>query len=144
LNRTENVNFFFEDTEQFDLDKYKYREWINKILESEGSVPGFLNVIFVSDEYIFQLNKKHLKHDYFTDVITFDYSSPEEKNISGDIFISIDRVKENAKKYKQETGKEIRRIIAHGILHLLSYDDKTESKKKEMKIKEDFYLDQFC
>ena len=144
MNSTEKINFFFEDTEQFELDKDKYREWINKIIKSEGSVPGFLNVIFVSDKYILQLNKKHLNSDYYTDVISFDYSDPLEENICGDIFISIDTVKANAKKFNQETRNEILRIVAHGLLHLLGYDDKTDEAKNEMKSKEDFYLEEFC
>jgi len=97
-----------------------------------------LNYIFCSDTYLHKINLEYLKHDTLTDIITFDYS--EKKQISGDIFISIDRIKENALKFNQSTDIELNRVLIHGVLHLLGYKDKTPKEKETMRAKEDFYL----
>jgi len=97
-----------------------------------------LNYIFCSDTYLHKINLEYLKHDTLTDIITFDYS--EKKQISGDIFISIDRIKENAPKFNQSTDIELNRVLIHGVLHLLGYKDKTPKEKETMRAKEDFYL----
>jgi len=143
LNIQKKVNFFFEDIEQFEFNKEKYREWVVRIIKSEGSVPGFLNIVFVSDEYLLDLNKKHLSHDYYTDVISFGYSFEEYDNIYGDIFISIESIKENAKEYDESFKNELLRVIAHGVLHLLGYDDKKPELKKVMQEKENIYINSF-
>ncbi len=143
MNIQKKVNFFFEDIEQFEFNKEKYREWVVRIIKSEGSVPGFLNIVFVSDEYLLDLNKKHLSHDYYTDVISFGYSFEEYDNICGDIFISIESIKENAKEYDESFKNELLRVIAHGVLHLLGYDDKKPELKKVMQEKENIYINSF-
>ncbi|MBO4581645.1 MAG: rRNA maturation RNase YbeY [Bacteroidales bacterium] len=102
---------------------------------------GRLAYIFCSDEYLLNINKKYLKHNYLTDVITFDYTNDNE--ISGDIFISAERVKENAKTYGQTFFCETLRVILHGALHLCGYKDKTEAEKKQMRAKENYYLEKY-
>lgn len=114
------------------------RSWIISAIKKEKRKPGTINFIFCTDKYLLTLNKKYLRHNTLTDIITFDFS---EKNlISGDIYISINRIKENAVMFKTSFNDEINRVIIHGILHLCGYTDKTKSKKKEMKIREDYYL----
>ena len=100
---------------------------------------GNINIIFCSDNYILDVNVKYLGHDYFTDIITFDYC---EKNIlSGDLFISIDTVRDNAEFYKTEFQDELNRVIVHGLLHLIGYDDHTPEEQKIMREKEIYYLE---
>ena len=118
--------------------KKKIRQWIINASKQEGKTPGAINVIFTSDSYLYGLNVKHLDHDTYTDIITFDYTSDNE--ISGDIFISIDRVKENAKELMIPINNELHRVIIHGVLHLIGYKDKTPQQKKIMTAKEDYYL----
>jgi len=112
--------------------------WIYKTIKQENKQPGEINFIFCSDEYLLKINREHLKHDYYTDIITFDYS--EKGSISGDIYISVDRIRDNAKTYHVTLKNEVQRVIIHGVLHLLGYLDKTPSQKKLMTHKEDFYL----
>ena len=114
------------------------KKWIEKSILDEKQTPGTLNFILCSDDYLLGINRKYLKHDFYTDIITFDYS--DDQNISGDIFISIDRVKENARKYSVKISDELHRVIIHGVLHLLGYNDKSPGEQSEMKAKEDFYL----
>ncbi|NQU88032.1 MAG: rRNA maturation RNase YbeY [Mariniphaga sp.] len=102
---------------------------------------GEITVVFCSDEYLLQLNKEFLDHDYFTDIITFDYC--DNNIISGDIFVSIDRIHYNAKKYNVGFNIELHRVLFHGVLHLIGYNDKTSGEKKEMRSKEDYYLNEF-
>lgn len=133
------INFFTEDT-SYDLKgKIAIRKWITETITNEGYSLNELNFIFCSDEYLLRVNQDFLQHDYYTDVITFD-NSEELKMILGDIFISIDRVKDNAKQNKVSTHDELCRIMIHGTLHLLGYRDKTKKAKLEMTAKEDFYL----
>jgi probable rRNA maturation factor len=112
--------------------------WLNKIIKSEKHKPGEISFIFCSDKYLLKMNRAYLKHDYYTDIITFDYC--ESNIVSGDIFISIDRVKDNAKQYKATFQAELYRVMAHGILHLCGYGDKTKAQIKVMQQKEDYYL----
>ena len=108
------------------------------VAESEIKKLGNINIIFCSDNYILDVNMKYLQHDYFTDIITFDYC---EKNVlSGDLFISIDSVRENALFYGTEFSDELNRVMVHGVLHLAGYDDHTEEEIKTMRSKEDYYL----
>ena len=106
--------------------------------ESEVRRLGDISVIFCSDNYILDVNIKYLGHDYFTDIITFDYC--EGDRLSGDLFISIDSVRENAVHYGTEFEDELNRVMVHGVLHLVGYDDHTAAEKKEMRAKEDYYL----
>ena len=127
------VEIFFEDTNDLALDPVETENWLNKICNSEGKELGDVNLIFCSDNYLLELNIKHLEHDYYTDIITFDYS---EETISGDLFISIDRVEDNANSYKVPFLEELNRVIAHGVLHLIGYGDKTEPESATMRLKE--------
>ena len=120
------------------MQKRKITNWIKETIHSEGKKSGEISFIFCSDNYLLEVNKKYLNHDYFTDIITFDYV--ENNIISGDIFISCDRVKENAKEFDKTFENELSRIIIHGVLHLLGYKDKVKKDKLLMTQKEDFYL----
>ncbi len=132
------INFFYENIETFSL-KEKLDDWIVQTIQTEKKQAGEINVIFCSDEHLLKMNIEHLNHDFYTDIITFDYSKNDI--VSGDLFISKDRVEENAGKFSVSFEQEIHRVIIHGILHLLAYNDQTEEEKKQMRAKENFYLD---
>lgn len=133
------IHYFSEDT-AFNLkDKRKINSWIKKTIELESFNPGDINFIFCSDSYLLKLNQEYLNHHTLTDIITFD-SSEEENTISGDIFISIDRIKENAENLNVHFTTELHRVIIHGILHLCGYTDKSKDEKTAMREKEDHYL----
>ena len=136
---TENINFFKEDISYLYEDKDETRAWIEKVAEQEGFRTGDINLVFCSDSYLYDLNVKFLHHNTYTDIITFDLSEDEEV-ISGDIFISVERARENSGKYNVSHLHEIRRLIAHGILHLAGYGDKTTQEKALMRQKEDYYI----
>ncbi|MGE5381837.1 MAG: rRNA maturation RNase YbeY [Omnitrophica WOR_2 bacterium] len=132
------INFFSEDI-AFELEnKQTIIRWINQVIEDHKSSLGTINYIFCNDEYLLRLNKQYLDHDTYTDIITFDYSTP--KVLSGEIYISIDRVEENSIKFKSTFLNELHRVIIHGILHLTGQGDKTEKESKIMRSKEDHYL----
>ena len=136
------INFFTEDI-KFNLpEKQKRKAWLKKIALSEDFKVGELNYIFCSDEYLYQINVDYLNHHTYTDIITFD-NSEEEKLIEGDIFVSIDRVKENAQKHGQEELSELSRVISHGLLHLMGYKDKTKADAELMRSKEAFAIELF-
>jgi probable rRNA maturation factor len=128
----ENITFRFNKREEISL-------WIKMVIKKEGKSLENLNFIFCNDSYLRKINKEFLQHDYNTDIITFDNSTEKEK-IEGDIFISAERVKVNAKEYKTSFADELHRVIIHGILHLCGYSDKSEKSQKEMRVKEDQYL----
>ncbi len=132
-------NFFTEDVTYNLKGKLALKKWLQETIAAEGYKLAELNFIFCSDEYLLRVNQDFLQHDYYTDVITFD-NSEELKTILGDIFISIDRVKDNASQNNATTHDELCRIMIHGTLHLLGYLDKTKKAKTEMTAKEDFYL----
>lgn len=113
----------------------KLSEWIRLCIKKEGYSIGEINYIFCNDAYLHKLNVAFLKHDTYTDIISFDYTIGKE--ISGDVFISIERVKENANKYKELLDNEINRVLIHGVLHYLGYKDKTKEEKEQMRAKED-------
>ena len=133
------INFFLEDTNYRIRKKKSIKKWIIEAINLENEALDNLNIILTSDNYLHQLNIEHLNHDTLTDVITFEYNNEEEPILS-DIFISIDRVKENAKEFKQSQLNELHRIIIHGTLHLLGYKDKNKTDKDIMTKKEDYYL----
>ena len=108
------------------------------VVKKEGSVVKDLNFIFCNDLFLLKMNKRYLKHNSLTDIITFNYSN--KNNLSGDVFISIDRVKENALLFSESFENELKRVIIHGVLHLLGYKDKSKKEKNNMRNKEDFYL----
>lgn len=119
-------------------DKNLIINWLNLSLKKEKKISGELNFIFCSDKYLLKINQEYLNHDYYTDIITFDYT---QKNlVSGDIYISIDRVKENATTYQVSFQNELLRVIIHGVLHLCGYKDKTRADARLMREKEDYYL----
>jgi len=118
------------------------QRWIKKVITSENKEMGEINYIFCSDEYLLERNIKYLDHDTLTDIITFNYC--KGKIITSDIMISIDRVKENSTIFDNSFSEELHRVMIHGILHLIGYDDKTEKEKKLMKEKENFYLKKLC
>lgn len=134
------INFFNEDTTYNLKGKRALKNWIENIIIAEGYKLEELNFIFCSDEFLLRINQDFLQHDYYTDVITFD-NSEEPKTIMSDIFISIDRVKDNAKQNNATTYDELCRIMIHGTLHLLGYKDKTPKEKSLMTQKEDACLD---
>lgn len=133
------ISFFTESVTYNLPQKLKVKKWIKATIEKEGFELQELNFIFCSDEYLLGINQQYLNHDTYTDIITFD-NSDEEKQIVSDIFISIERVKENAKTFKTPDFDEVCRIMIHGTLHLLGYKDKGKAAKVLMTQKEDEYL----
>ena len=132
--------FFFKESIKFRLSKRKQlKDWILEIIKKEGYSISNINFIFCTDSSLRKINKQYLDHDYFTDIITFD-NSVLKKTIEGDIFISIERVIVNSKKFTSSFNDELHRVMAHGVLHLIGYGDKTKSQKTEMKTREDFWL----
>ena len=132
------INFHSEDVDFHLINEKKTIKWIKDSIKNENKIVGEISYIFCSDEYLHKMNLEYLNHDTFTDIITFDYT--EKNNVSGDIFISIDRVKENAVKFKTIFENELSRVIIHGVLHLIGYKDKSIQDKEQMRSKEDFYL----
>lgn len=118
-----------------------YLQWVQAVISLWKSVPGALNFVFVSDERLLEMNRQFLGHDYFTDILTFE--NAEGDDLSGDIFISVDRVRENADLYGDGFEWELRRVMAHGLLHLLGFSDKSEAETKEMRKAEDLSLKLF-
>jgi len=129
------ILFFNEDVSLPVFSKSKISNWIIRCVIDEDFQVGNISFIFVSDDYLLKMNQQYLNHDYFTDIITFDYC--EEEIISGDIFVSVDRVRENASSLGQEFNRELFRVMIHGVLHLMGYHDKTDEEKKQMRTKED-------
>ena len=132
---TQNISFSLKN-------KKELKRWISHTLLSEKKNLGQIDFIFCDDAFLLQYNKTYLKHNAYTDIITFDYSIKKSNPllISGDIFISIERVKENASKFNTSFMNEIHRVMIHGVLHLIGYKDKGKKDKLAMRIKEDFYL----
>lgn len=133
------IQFFSEETSFSPKAKTALRSWINETILSEKHQLQELNFIFCSDEYLLKINQQYLDHDTYTDIITFDHSEFKGE-IYGDIFISIDRVKENAKTFQTTTLNELHRVIIHGTLHLLGFTDKKNADKEKMTAKENQYL----
>lgn len=131
------IQFFFEDIDKIEIEA-NLSNRLEDIILSEGKKPGEINYIFCDDEYLLQVNREYLKHDYYTDVITFDYV--KGKTISGDIFVSLPRIFDNAETLSKDFESEFFRVLAHGVLHLCGYKDKTDEEIAEMRSKEDYYL----
>jgi rRNA maturation RNase YbeY len=132
------VNLFFEDVEVLDLRPEFFVSWLSELCIQEGKTLGEITVVFSSDDYLLEVNREHLNHDYYTDIITFDYC--EGDVVSGDLFISVDRVRENAIEFNEMFHVELNRVVAHGTLHLIGYGDKSGDEAKLMREKESFAL----
>lgn len=132
------VSYFAEDTAFAFKEKRLTSRWLKFVAQSEAKRLGDIAIIFCSDNYILDVNIKYLQHDYYTDIITFDYC--EGDKLSGDLFISIDSVRENASFYSSSFPDELNRVIVHGLLHLIGYDDHSEEDIAVMRSKENYYL----
>ncbi|MBU0765781.1 MAG: rRNA maturation RNase YbeY [Bacteroidetes bacterium] len=128
----------FENIDPFEIDNGQIVRLVKNIVQSENGICGEISIILCSDVFLADINRKYLGRDYLTDIITFDYSG--EGIVSGDLFISFERVSENAVSYNVTAEEELRRVIIHGVLHLLGYKDEAEQEKQKMKEMEDFYL----
>ncbi|MCI5618492.1 MAG: rRNA maturation RNase YbeY [Rikenellaceae bacterium] len=132
------IAYYTQDTDFVFKGKQFNNKWLRMVAESEIKRIGDISIIFCSDNYILDVNMKYLQHDYFTDVITFDYCDGDK--LSGDLFISVDTVRENAKLYNTDFNDELNRVMVHGILHLIGYDDHSQKDKQLIRKKEDYYL----
>ncbi len=130
------IHFFSEEIRFTLKEKLNRKRWLKKIATNAGFKIKELNYVFCSDEYLYQMNRDYLKHDTYTDIITFD-NSEKKNDIEGDIFVSIDRVRENAETHTQEVETEMNRVLAHGLLHLMGYNDKTKEEAALMRLKEE-------
>lgn len=133
------IRFFVEGVDFKLSHPQKVSRWIRAVIQNEGFIPGGINIIFCSDDHLRGINIDYLNHDTYTDIITFD-NSEEEEILEGDIFISIDRVRDNSQREHTSFEDELHRVIIHGILHLMGYKDKTVKDKSEMRSKEDACL----
>jgi len=132
--------YFFLEEVRYPLRQKRYiRSWIIQTAENEDHKIGVLNYILTNDDILVQLNKEYLRHFTLTDIITFDLSESDGL-LTGDIYISVDRARENAKKFKDSLNSEIKRLMIHGVLHLIGYKDKSQSERELMRAKEEYYL----
>jgi probable rRNA maturation factor len=136
------IQFFSEDIPFVLKNKAGCRKWLNSVIREEKKISGDINFIFCSDEYLLDLNKTYLRHDTLTDILTFPYTDDQE-TLSGDIFISIERVKENATRFCQDFNEELKRVMVHGLLHLIGYSDHGKKEKAIMTKREDHYLNKY-
>ena len=134
------INFVVEDR-KFSFKKALLKSYLKDLVISEGKNCGDISIVLCSDEYLLNVNNEYLKHDFYTDIITFDYS--EGSLISGDLMISIDRICENASTNKVDSLVEFYRVCFHGVLHLCGFKDKSKADKELMTSKENFYLNKF-
>lgn len=135
------IFFHKEDVKIEVKEKERIKKWIENTIKKEGKKGETINIILTSNSNILALNKKYLKRNYMTDIIAFNYN--RENIISGDLFLNPGTIERNAEKYKTKLTEEIKRVIIHGVLHLIGYDDKKEEEKKVMREKENFYLGRF-
>ena len=132
------ISYYFQDVDFKFREKRRTNQWLRLTAESEIRRIADISIIFCSDPYILDINQKYLGHDSFTDIITFDYC--EGDNLSGDLFISVDSVRENSIEYGTDFKDELNRVIIHGLLHLIGYDDHTVEEIAVMRMKENYYL----
>ena len=139
---TTNISFFTEGEIEhpFPTEHQRYADWLADVASSENKTIISLTYIFCSDEYLLGINQKYLNHDYYTDIITFPYQ--EGDKVESDLFISIERVADNASEFGVDFSNELRRVMVHGLLHLIGYGDKSDAEKELMQKKEDFYIQQ--
>ena len=133
-----NIQLFYEDIPSLKINDTLLDNYINTLISKELCTKGDISIIFCSDAYLLEINKQYLNHNYYTDIVTFDYG--ENSVISGDLFISVDRIIENAENFNVTFKEELFRVVFHGVLHLVGYNDKSAEEQKEMRQKEDFYL----
>lgn len=133
------IDFNFEEIDVPDINFEEAERWITKVIENNNKNVGELTYIFCSDDYLLEINKQYLQHDYFTDIITFNYC--EEDTISGDLFISVDTVLDNSKTFGVDFKTELNRVIIHGVLHLIGFDDKCDEDQEEMTRQENLSLE---
>lgn len=138
----ENIQFYGKTKSLSAVFRKKIRQTINQISQKEGYIISQISYIFMTDEELNEINQSHLQHDDYTDIITFDLSDTEA-NIDGEIYISIERVQENANTYNTTFEKELVRVVCHGVLHLMGYQDKTENDAKKMRVAEENSIDIF-
>lgn len=137
-----NLTFIFLET--ISLPKRKLlKAFLLDLIVNEKKKLSSLNIIFCSDEYLLEINKSYLNHNYYTDIITFDLGHPTSNKIYGEIYISVDTVRSNAKRFSNSIKIELHRVIFHGVLHLCGYNDKTEQEQEQMTVKENFYLNNY-
>ena len=134
------INFFFEDIKEPVLDYTKIKSWLSLLIKNHEFELLELNYILCSDDYLLEINKEHLDHDYYTDIITFD-NSDADNTIESDIFVSIERIEDNANELNQNIEKETLRVLSHGVLHLLGFKDKSEEDAQEMRKQEDLAIE---
>lgn len=132
------ISFYSEDVELPKFDFYKTEKWLSQVIDHFKFNIGEVAIIFTSDNYLLNINIDYLKHDYLTDIITFNYSS--KNKISGDLFISVDRVFENSKDFSASFIFELHRVMVHGVLHLLGFNDQSDKEVKEMRFQEEKWL----
>lgn len=135
------IYFYNEDIDFPELNPEVYTKWIERVIKNYRKERGDVSFIFCTDQYLLRINREFLNHDYFTDIITFNYNSGNV--LSGDIFISIETVQANASDFNVSFQDELRRVIIHGILHLVGFDDKTKEQKQIMRQKEDEAMNMF-
>jgi rRNA maturation RNase YbeY len=135
------IDFSIEDVNVPGLDSEHFALWLDQVIVNEGFETGDVNLVFCSDEALLKMNIDFLQHDYYTDIITFDYC--EDTVVNGDLFISIDRIVDNAIELNVAYSEELKRVCVHGILHLCGYKDKSSDDEKRMRSKEDFYLNKY-
>jgi rRNA maturation RNase YbeY len=135
------INFFSEEISFKPKNVAKLKAWLKEVAAEEGYQIGTLNYVFCNDEYILQANKQYLQHDYYTDIITFDYTNKQK--ISGDLIVSIDTVSSNAEMFGVDANHELSRVVVHGVLHLCGYKDKQPEEEVLMREKENYYLNKF-
>lgn len=131
------IHFFAEEIETPAFDQDSFRSWLEKVAKTEDRAVENISYVFCSDDYLLEINKEHLNHDYYTDIITFPLN---DDPIVSDIYISVDRVKENAQNFDVPFEKELKRVLVHGLLHMLGYNDKDDEQQSIMRAKEDLYI----
>ena len=129
------IHFFTEDVKEVRIPKRKVRTWVNQCITANSKRTGDINYIFCSDEYLRQINIEYLNHDYYTDIITFNYN--DDSLVSGDIYISLERVRDNAEEFEVSFHTELQRVVIHGVLHLIGFNDHTDDDKVKMRAAED-------
>ena len=134
------INYFFEEISTIAINE-DISTWLEDIIVNEEKKLGKIQYIFCDDEYLLNVNREYLQHDFYTDIITFDYV--KGKKISGDIFVSLPRIKDNAVQLSTDENEELKRVLAHGILHLCGYKDKNEAEQSVMTEKENYYLSKY-